>query len=380
VQKIRAAVLREHNAPLVLEDLELEGPHPSEVLVKLASASICHTDLGGIEGQYPSPLPVVLGHEGAGVVEEVGEGVTKVRPGDHVVASVVVHCDRCASCYAGRYYACERFNDIAFGGSLPGGGRRLSSSSSSSSSSGEKEKRAVNHFFAQSSFATRAVVPENIAVPIAQDLPLERMSPLSCGVQTGAGAAINSGVAPGSSFAIYGCGGVGLSAVMGARVVGASEVVAVDVVEERLALALELGATATVNAGKTSDLAAEVKKRVADGRTGVDCAIECAGRRETIKQAVLSTRDFGTTLLVGIPPRGTRLDFDFFTLFQRSVKGCVAGYANSAVLVPYLAKLHGQGRLPFEKLSPKTPYPLEDINAALGDMKAGRVIKPLLRL
>jgi aryl-alcohol dehydrogenase len=333
------------------------------VLVKMVSASICHTDIGGIQGHFTSlGLPVVLGHEGAGIVMEVGDRVSKVKPGDHVVISVVVHCGRCGNCRERRYYGCERFNEIAFGGGMPDGGSRLS-----------RNGNRVSHFFAQSSFANYSVVPETIVVPISTNVQLEKMSPLSCGVQTGCGAVMNGGVTPGSSIAIFGCGGVGLSAVMAARVIGASEIFAVDVSKERLSLAESLGATQTINGGEV-DPSNEIKD--ATSGEGVDFSLECVGRQQTIDLAIKSAREFGTIILVGVPPPGTKLDFH--SIFHRNVRGCIAGYANSDTFIPYLLKLHEQGRLPFDQLSPKS-YSFDQINVAIKDMQDGTIVKPLLK-
>jgi aryl-alcohol dehydrogenase len=362
--KVRAAVLREYNSPLVLENLELAKPKAGEIMVRMVSASVCHTDVGARDGHGPPlPFPIVLGHEGAGVVEDIGLGVTRVKKGDHVVLSVVVHCNVCKNCLSGKPYACERFNDIAFSGNLPDGTKRLS-----------KNGQGIGHFFAQSSFADYAVVPENIAIRVSEGVSLELLSPLSCGVQTGAGAAINSGIGPGSSVTVFGCGGVGLSAIMGARVIGATPIIGIDVVDSRLALARELGATDTINAGSSNSVD-EVKK-LTDG--GTDYAIECVGRPETIIQATNCTREWGTVIIVGVPPRGTSVSFDFFALLTRTVRGCIAGFANSDDFIPLLVKLYQRGLFPFDKLSPRS-YRLEDINNAVEDMIKGRIVKPLLK-
>ena len=360
-----AALLEQFNGSLQLRKLSLAAPGRQEILVRMVSASVCHTDIAAIEGEFGRliPLPMVLGHEGAGVVEAVGDGVKKFKKGDRVVLSVVVHCDNCRNCAAGRPSACENFNEIAFGGGLNDGSKRLS-----------LDGRQVSHFFAQSSFSRYAVVPENVAVHVPDEVQLEKLSVLSCGVQTGSGAVMNSGIPLGSKLAIFGCGGVGLSAVMGAKVIGAREIIAIDVADERLSLARELGATEVINPKKLD--AVERVKSISGG--GVDYAIECVGRTETIVQAVDCLRPWGTVILVGVPRRGTKIEFDFFSLFRATVRGCVAGFANSELFLPLLISLNQEGKFPFEKLSPGS-YRFEEINGAIGDMRSAKVIKPILR-
>jgi aryl-alcohol dehydrogenase len=364
--KVFAAVARAPHAALSLETLELEEPRDDEILVRVVATGICHTDIAMRDQVFPVPQPIVLGHEGAGVVERVGRGVTKVAAGDHVVMSYN-SCGVCASCARHAPPYCYDFFARNFGGARPDG------------SSGLARDGALVHgnFFGQSSFADHALCHERNVVKVPRDAALEMLGPLACGVQTGAGAVINSlRVGVGRSFAAFGAGSVGLSAVMAARVVGATTIVAVDVNVARLELARELGATHVVNP-KAHNAAEEIVKLTGGG---VDYAFEATGIPGVVRQAVESLAHGGTCGIVGAADPGTEVTLDLMHLMTagRTLRGIVEGDATPDVFVPDLIELHRQGRFPYDRLV--TEYPFERINDAIADAEAGRVVKPIVRM
>jgi aryl-alcohol dehydrogenase len=364
--KIQAAVLRESRRPLVLEELELDEVRANEVRVKIHSCGICHTDVACRDAVIPIKLPLVLGHEGAGTVEEVGQHVTGVRPGDHVLLSFS-SCGSCASCSTAHPAYCEHFTAMNFGGVRPDGTSTLRSS-----------KGAVNSlFFGQSAFATHAVVPESSLVRIASDLPMDVLAPLGCGIQTGAGAVLNSLRArPGDSIAIFGVGAVGTSAVMAARFSGCSRIIAIDRVRSRLDLALELGATDVVDGSATTDLTGEVR---AISRSGVTHVVDTTGVGEVVAQAVQCLASRGSCALVGMYPPGDRLPIDTRVLVLNGIKlkGVVEGDSRPSNFIPRLIELYRTGRFPLDKLI--TPFPFADINAAMEASARCSALKPVLR-
>lgn len=361
--KTTAAILEETGGDLVVAEVELDRPGPGEVLVRMVGSGICHTDVSAMNGSLPAPPPIVLGHEGSGVVEEVGPGVRTVAPGDHVVLSVGVHCGVCDQCLAGRPWACSVGMGVSFAGIMPDGTKRL-----------HRDGADVSHFFCQSSWARHAVVPAEIAVKVPADAPLEKLGPLGCGVQTGAGAVLNvAGVRPGDTVAVIGCGGVGLSAVMAAAASGATTIVAVDIDPRRLELAKSLGATDGVDASAADPV--EAVQGMTGG--GADYAFECLGRSETIGQTVGAVRQNGTAVITGALGLDVTATFDTFTLISKNIKGNVGGTGISEDLIPRLVRMWRRGIFPFDRLSPRT-YRLEEVNTALADMHAGDVVKPLI--
>jgi aryl-alcohol dehydrogenase len=364
--KIRAAVLRESSRPLVIEQLELDQVRTNEVRVKMVSCGICHTDVACREAVIPLKLPLVLGHEGAGIVEEVGESVTSVRVGDHVLLSFS-SCGCCPSCRTAHPAYCEAFNALNFGGARPDGTTTL-----------RRVDGVVNSlFFGQSAFATHAVVPESSLIRIAPELPMDVLAPLGCGVQTGAGAVLNSlRVAPGDSIAVFGVGAVGMSAVMAARVSGCSKIIAVDRVPQRLDLALELGATHILNAGNSDDLVGEVKSM---SRAGLTHVVDSTGVGEVVAQALQCLSSRGTCALVGMYPPGQRLPIDtrFLVLNGLNLKGVVEGDSKPSHFIPKLIELFRAGQFPLDRLI--TPFPFEEVNAAMDASAACAVLKPVLR-
>jgi aryl-alcohol dehydrogenase len=317
--------------------------------------------------QYKTPLPMILGHEGAGIVEQVGRNVTTVAPGDHVVMTYM-YCGLCAPCATGHPAHCANMGPLNFGG-----GRLDGSSSACTHDGGELH----DHFFGQSSFATHAIASELNVVKVDKDVQLELLGPLGCGIQTGAGAVLNAmKVHAGSSFVAFGTGAVGLAALMAARVAGATKIIAVDVNPARLTLALELGATHAVNSRET-DPVAEVRK-ITGG--GADFTLECSGRAAVLRQAIDSVGLLGTCGIVGATPEGTEASFNVNDVMipGRRIMGIVQGDVVSRTFIPELIELYRQGRFPFDRLVKF--YDFDEVNQAMADSESGITIKPILRI
>ncbi|MFI6435831.1 NAD(P)-dependent alcohol dehydrogenase [Streptomyces sp. NPDC050759] len=361
----RAAVVESGGAPFTLSDIELDEPGPHEALVRMVATGLCHTDLGVASGGLPFPLPGVLGHEGAGVVEAVGSAVAGVAPGDHVVLSFT-SCGDCRNCDGGHPAYCAGWLPL----NLLGG--RRADGTSTISRDGEP---LGGHFFGQSSFAERALVDERSLVKVDQDVPLESIAPLGCGVQTGVGAVWNV-LKPvtGSTIVVLGAGAVGLSAVMAAALTPATTIVAVDRFGERLTLARELGATHTVNAGE-EDLG-EALAAITGGQ-GADGIVETTGNVNVLRQGVDALGARGTVVVVGAPPFGTEVSLDVNGLLGgKRVVGLTLGDAETQSFIPALVRLVKEGRLPLHRLI--STYPFADIDQAVRDMRAGKAIKPVL--
>lgn len=364
--EITAAVVREKGRPFSVERLELEGPRPEEVLVRVIGAGICHTDLIVRDQWYEVPLPAVLGHEGSGVVEAVGEGVTKVEVGDHVVLSYL-SCGECANCKQGRPPYCFKLYELNFGGARPDG-----------SSAIRQDGRTIHaHFFAQSSFATYALATERNVVKIRRDVPLEIMGPLGCGIQTGAGGVLNSlHPVAGTSIVVFGTGSVGMSAIMAARVAGCATIIGVDIKPGRLELARELGATHTINASESGDLVEEIRELTGGG---ADYTVETTASPAVFRQAVDSLTLGGVCGLIGAAALGTEVSLDMNNiLFGRTVRGIIEGDSIPDIFIPRLIELYTQGRFPFDRLI--RFYELDEINTAAEDSERGDVLKPVLRM
>jgi aryl-alcohol dehydrogenase len=364
--KIRAAVAREKGAPLRLETIELEAPRPGEILVKVSATGVCHTDLVVRDGMLPTPLPVVLGHEGAGIVEAVGAAVTKVKPGDRVVMTFN-SCGACPSCRDHATTYCHEFFPRNFFAARVDG-------SSALSAGGE---RINGNFFGQSSFATHALCHEANVVKVAADVPLELLGPLACGIQTGAGAVMNAlKVSAGKSFAVFGAGSVGLSALMAARVVGATTIIAVDTNPARLDMARSLGATHVIDPARTN--AVEEIMRVTG--TGVNFALDTTGIAAVIRNAVESLGARGACGILGAsaPDAEIVLNETHFMSAGRRLIGIVEGDSNPDVFIPMLIDLYRSGRFPFDRLVKF--YALEQINEAIRDSETGAAIKPIVRM
>jgi aryl-alcohol dehydrogenase len=358
--QVTAAVSRGIGEAPALETLELEAPRTGEMLIRLVATGICHTDLHEHPGRH-APQPIVLGHEGAGVVDGIGAGVRGFEIGDHVILSGN-SCGRCPSCLANRPTYCDLAMPLCFGGKRLDGSTALRCGVDA----------VHSHFFGQSSFATHTVVPERTAVKVDRDLPLEKLGPLGCGVITGAGAVIEAlRVGYGDSIAIFGVGGVGLAAVMAARLVGARHIVAVDVNTERLALARELGATRTFN----SDDDAMKQIRAVTGR-GVRCSLNTTTVPAVHTMALEVLAMNGTAGFVAAP-RGSWTPQMFGLLAGgRQLRGILGGDAHPGTFLPILIDYWRQGRFPFDRLL--TFYRFDEIARAFADVHHGRVIKPVL--
>jgi aryl-alcohol dehydrogenase len=366
-RSITAAVARAKGEPFSIEPARIRGPRADEVLVRVIATGLCHTDLIVRDQYYPVPLPAVLGHEGAGIVEEVGPAVKGLQVGDHVVLTYGA-CGHCQQCSGGHGAYCRHSFGLNFGGGDAEGHTALQD---------EQGHPLYDHFFAQSSFASYALARENNAIKVSKDAPLELLGPLGCGIQTGAGAVINAlKLAAGTSFASFGAGAVGLSAVMAARVAGATTIIAVDVVPSRLELAKELGATHTVNSREV-DMVKTIRE-ITDG--GVDYALESTGRAEVLTQGIEALGILGVMGVVGAPPLGTRAEFDVTGLLQggRTIRGIIEGDSVPQKFIPQLVQLYQQGRFPFDRLVKF--YRLDEINQAAEDSVNGLTVKPVLRL
>ena len=362
--KIKAAIIREEGKPFQFEEVDLQSPQKGEVLVKIRASGVCHTDEVAQNQMIPVPLPAVLGHEGCGIVEEVGEGVTEFEKGDHVVFSFG-YCGHCKSCLEGKPYACENFNQINFGGVMSDGTRRLS-----------KDGEEISSFFGQSSFATHSVVHQNSIIKVDKDIDLDILGPLGCGIQTGAGAVLNRlKPAVGSSLVVFGCGTVGMSAIMAANLCPCSNIIAVGGNEESLALAKELGATHTINRKKCEDIVGEIKK-ITGG--GADYAIDTSGVEDFVKKALACLKFLGTAVVLGVTGDLTINVQEELMGEAKSLVGVVEGDSNPKIFIPQLISYYKQGRFPFDKLI--KVFEFEQINEAFQVSHSGKAIKALLKM
>jgi aryl-alcohol dehydrogenase len=367
---VTAAVVDRLHGAFHLEQLELDEPGPGEALVRVVATGICHTDEITRHGDLPMPFPGVLGHEGAGEVVAIGEGVTKVRPGDHVVIGWP-SCGACRNCLDGEPRYCARLGEA-----LCGGGRLLGPRAGETALHRADGTPVHSHFFGQSSFATYSLTWAESLVVVPAEAPLEILGPLACGLSTGAGAVFNTlRPTPGTSLVVYGVGAVGLAAVMAARLSPATTVIAVDRHRSRLELAAELGATHTIDADQV-DAVGEVH-RICGGPA--DYALECTGVISVVRQAADSVGMLGTCVLIGGAPAGAELSLDHLsTLWGKRVVGTLGGSGRSDTLIGTLVELHRQGRFPFDRLV--RSYELEEIEQAFADSHQGTVLKPVLRM
>jgi S-(hydroxymethyl)glutathione dehydrogenase/alcohol dehydrogenase len=350
---MKALVVHELNR-MSVEQVELEPPKAHEVLVKMAAAGVCHSDLSALNGTIPHPLPLVLGHEGAGVVEVVGEGVTHVKPGDHVIMSFVPNCGRCFHCVRNEAFLCR---------ATPRGGLMLDGTSRL-----KLGDKALGAFCSLGNMAEQVVCPGISVVPISKDVPLRAAALIGCGVTTGVGAAINTAkVAPGSTVAVFGCGGVGLATIQGARIAGAARIFAVDVSQQKLELAKRFGATDLVPAdGAPKAIIAQT------GGIGVDYAFEAIGKGDVVEAALSATRRGGTTVAVGVGKLTDviKLNALGFPLSGKILCGCMFGSANPQHDFPKMLDLYRGGKLDLEGMVSKT-YTLDQAPEAFEDLKSG---------
>jgi S-(hydroxymethyl)glutathione dehydrogenase / alcohol dehydrogenase len=365
--KIRAAVLEATGGNQSIQELELDPPGPHEVLVRVGVSGVCRSDYNAIDGTAASPCPVVLGHEGAGVVEAVGPGVTRVQPGDHVALSWTPWCGECSECLRGLPQLCATIWPVMNEAGLLDGTSRLS-----------RDGERIHHYCFLSTFAEATVVPERSCVRIPKDVPMEIAALVGCAVTTGVGAVWKTArVGPGDRVAVIGCGGVGLSALMAAVAVGAEPVVAVDTTEERVEAARAFGATAGVVWAGSAEATAEAIREVSGG--GVDYAIEATGKGDAMNAAVLSTRNRGAAVLIGIPREDVVLTVPARTIprMERRILGSIYGSAKPEVDFLTTLAVYRSGRLPIERLITHR-LTLDDVNAAIDLMLTGEAVRVVL--
>lgn len=364
-----AAIAKAGQSEFSIEKIQLEAPREDEILVAIAGVGLCHTDLVFMTGAGDYPLPAVLGHEGSGVVEAVGASVKKVKVGDRVTMSFrsCGGCDRCAE------------GDAAYCRTMPMlnyAGRRTDGSTAIQGGEAGDGGDVSSNFFGQSSFAGHALTYERNVVKVPDDVPLEMMGPLGCGIQTGAGGIMRSLAAKaGSSLVIAGGGSVGLSAVMGAKIQGCAIIIVIEPMAKRRELAEELGATHTIDPGETPDIAAAVRGII---EIGVDNAFDTTGIADVQAGLMNCLGSKGTLGIVGISPPGTPVPGDMMMVmtFGHTVKGIIEGDSDPDEFIPELIEHYKAGRLPFDKMV-KT-YPLSDINKAIAEQHAGECVKAIL--
>jgi NDMA-dependent alcohol dehydrogenase len=351
----------------IRDDVEVDAPKAGEVKVRMAASGVCHSDLSVQNGTLYNALPAIIGHEGAGVIEEVGEGVDGLEVGDHIVISWIPQCGTCFFCAKDQAYLCENANlALSTGGMLDGTPRfRL-------------DGQPVHHMAAAGTFTESTVIPAIGAVKIPKEIDLKSASLIGCGVLTGVGAALNTAtIRKGDSVAVVGCGGVGLNVIQGARIAGAGEIIAVDMNETKLAMAKEFGATATVNASQ-GDPVGKVMEMTE--QRGVDVAFEVIGLQQTIEQTITMARRGGQAILVGVPRMDVMVTLPAFlgiVLQEKTIKGCWYGSSNVHKDVPKLVELYQRGELKLDELISRE-IPLEDVNEALEAMKSGELARSVI--
>jgi S-(hydroxymethyl)glutathione dehydrogenase/alcohol dehydrogenase len=362
---MQAAVLRNLNEPFEVTEVEIDDPRAGEVQVRMQASGVCHSDLSVIEGVIPFMLPMVGGHEGAGIVESVGPGVTKVTPGDHVIISWVATCETCFFCTHDQPQLCQ--SGMAAFGSMDDGSTRL-----------RIGDLALYHGMNAATFAERTVVRETAVVKIPEDIPFSVAAMVGCGVTTGVGAAVHTAaVQEGEAVVVIGCGGVGLSVIQGARIAGARTIIAVDPLESRRQAAQRFGATHVVEAG---DGATEKVKELTEGR-GADAAFEVVGKPVLQQQAYDMTRNGGRTVLVGVPTITDEVAVRTFFMImgEKQLRGSWYGSARPSRDFPWILEQYRQGRLELDALATQT-LPLERINEALDAMRAGEQLRTVIAL
>lgn len=365
--KTKALVTYEKNGPFVLDEIDLDPPQAGEVLVRIEACGLCHTDLLAKEKDDDNPfkdipLPMVLGHEGAGVVVETGPGVDYCKVGDHVVLTYN-SCGQCEGCCSGDTGTCDVFFKYNFTGIQMGGGTRL-----------HKDGKPVSTFFGQSSFAHYAVTNQSNTVVVPKDVPLAMLGPLGCGIQAGSGAVLyRLHPTPGDSIAVFGCGSVGLSALLAAKAAGCTTIIAVDVHESRLELAKTLGATHTIN-GKACDTVEAVHKICS---IGVRYAVETTGSGKVLSQSLYSLRPGGTTCVIGTGSKEVTFEVEAIR-GERTITGIVEGTVNPHIQIPRLVELYKNGLFPFDSFI--SYYDMADIHKAMEDTAKGTAIKAVIRM
>lgn len=358
---MKAAVLNAQPGELEIEDVDIDEPGPREVLIRTVAAGLCHSDLHFLEAKYPHPVPAVLGHESAGVVEAVGRDVFDVAPGDHVITCLSVFCGHCEQCLSGHPSLCERKGSELI---RPADDRpRLSRGGS-----------PVAQFLHLSSFAERMLVHEHAVVKVSEDMPLDKAALIGCGVTTGLGAVFRTArVEPGSTVAVFGCGGIGLAAVQGARIAGANTIIAVDLIESKRALAAELGATHTVDAG--DDPVARVRE-LSGG--GVHNSFEAVGLKLTAEQSFKVVRNGGQATVIGMIPVGTMVEIHGpELLYEKTLTGSNMGSNQFRTDMPRFVDMYLDGRLKLDEML-SGHLRLEDVNEGFAAMKTGEVARNVI--
>ena len=357
---MKAAVLRELNTPLQIEEVQIDRPGPREVLVRTGAVGVCHSDLHRVEGKPRVPMPMVLGHEASGTVEAVGDQVYYVKPGDRVITCPSVFCGHCDKCLSGRPALCSRTDVVRSTSEAP----RLS-----------QDGVPINQFANIAAFAEQILVHEHTLVKVGDDLPLEQLALVGCAVTTGLGAVLNTArVEVGSTVAIIGCGGVGLNCVQGAVLAGAGRIIAIDAVETKLAMAREFGATDVIDAS-----AGGVVEKVLDMTGGgVDYSFEAIGKKETAEQAFEMLSAGSTATVVGTFPQGTKIELDGPSFSrERRIQGCSVGSNRFRIDMPRYIEFYRQGRLKLDELVPQR-LKLEQVNDGFEDMKRGVVARSVI--
>ncbi len=357
---MKAAIFHGPQAPLTIEQVEIDAPGPREIVVQTVASGVCHSDLHFVDGYYPHPAPAVLGHEAAGIVEAVGSLVTYVQPGDHVIACLSVFCGHCDDCLTGHPNRCSNPETKRAPADRP----RIS-----------QNGNIVHQFINISSYAEKMLLHENAVVKIREDMPLDRAALIGCGVMTGVGAVLNTArIEAGSTVAVWGAGGVGLAAIQGARIGGARQIIAVDVVESKLATARELGATHVVDASSHDPV--QAIQAMTGG--GVDYAFEAIGLKVAAEQAFNSLRPGGTATVIGMIPVGQKGELDGYQfLSEKKIQGSNMGSNRFRVDMPRYIDFYLQGRLKLDEMITRRGR-LEDVNEAFRAMKAGEVARTVL--
>jgi S-(hydroxymethyl)glutathione dehydrogenase/alcohol dehydrogenase len=365
---MRAAVLYQARQPMAIEDVELDGPHAGEVVVRIAAAGICHSDYHVIDGSWHGegyPMPMVLGHEASAVVEEVGAGVSRVKPGDRVILSFIPTCGRCGFCVRGEPHLCNGMRSP--NGTLADGLRHL-----------HKNGQPINHMGKASFFAERAVVHESQAIPVPDAMPLDRAALIGCAVMTGVGAVLNTArVEPGSTVAVFASGGVGLNVIQGAVLANASRIMAVDLLDNKLEYATQVGATDAINS-KRDDPVAAIHDLT--GGLGVDYAFDAIGLPTVSRQAYDVTRRGGTTVVVGMAPTGAEIPIPATIAgSSKTVKGCFYGSIRPTIDFPRLVDFYLHGRLKLDQIISRR-YPFAEINEAFAALARGDNARAIVEL
>jgi S-(hydroxymethyl)glutathione dehydrogenase/alcohol dehydrogenase len=357
---MKAAVFHRPGQPLSIEDIAIAKPGPREVLIRTRAVGVCHSDLHFVDGVFPHPAPVVLGHEAAGVVEQVGSEVRTVKPGDHVVTCLSVYCGHCEHCLTGHLSLCESPDTRRAKGDEP----RLA-----------YQHKPMPQFANLSAFAEQMLVHEHACVAIRRDMPLDRAALIGCAITTGTGAVVNTAkVAPGETVAVIGCGGIGLAAINGAALAGAGRIIAIDMLDSKLELARQFGATDLIQA-KDIDVVAAVRELTGQG---VHHAFECIGLKATAEQAFGMLRRGGTATVIGMIKPGTKLEIDpFHLLYERRIQGSMMGSNRFPVDMPRLVDFYMAGKLHLDQMISRR-LRLEQINEAFDELRRGELARSVI--